>query len=106
MTIRTPTLMVSFVTKLVAKPDTTEEVRAFLAKAVELANDEAGTVIWLALQTDPATFWIVDAFASEEDRQVHVQGRLAAALTEHAGRLLATPPEILPAQVLAAKVPR
>ena len=105
MTIRTPTLTVSFVAKLVAKHDTTEEVRAFLAKAVELANDEAGTVIWLALQTDPATFWIVDAFASEGDRQVHLQGRIAAALTEHAERLLATPPEILPAQVLAAKVP-
>jgi quinol monooxygenase YgiN len=106
MTTSTPTLTLSFVVKLVAKRESAEEVRALLTEAVELANDEAGTVVWFAMRTDPTTFWIVDAFASEADRQAHLEGRIAAALMENADRLLATSPDIRPAQVLAAKVPR
>ena len=105
MTTATPTLSLSFVAKLVAKPDTADEVRALLESAVELANQEAGTVVWFALRTDATTFWIVDAFASEADRQAHINGPIAAALMENADRLLANAPEILPADVLAAKVP-
>jgi len=105
MTTATPTLSLSFVAKLVAKPDTADEVRALLESAVELANQEAGTVVWFALRTDATTFWIVDAFASEADRQAHINGPIAAALMENADRLLANAPEILPADVVAAKVP-
>ncbi|MDT5260914.1 MAG: hypothetical protein QOD10_5994 [Mycobacterium sp.] len=53
---------VALVTKLVAKPDTADEVRTFLADAVRLANQEQGTIAWLALRTDTTTFWVVDAF--------------------------------------------
>ncbi len=101
----TPTLTLSFVVKLTAKPDTADEVAAFLGDAVQLAEDEAGTVVWYALRTDPTTFWIVDAFASEADRQAHIHGPIAAALVSNAERLLASPPQILPADVLAAKLP-
>ncbi|HLI56628.1 MAG TPA: antibiotic biosynthesis monooxygenase [Actinomycetota bacterium] len=99
------TLTVSFVVKLTAKPDTAEEVAAFLAAALPLAENEPGTVVWYALRTDPTTFWIVDAFASEDARQAHIDGPIAAALAANAGRLLAAAPEILPADVLAAKPP-
>lgn len=105
MATTTPTLTVSLVVKLVAKDETAEEVGEFLAGAVQLANDEAGTVVWFALRTDQTTFWIVDAFPSEVERQAHLDGPIAAALMANAERLLAAPPEILPAQVLAAKVP-
>jgi quinol monooxygenase YgiN len=105
MTTTAQTLTVSFVAKLVAKPDTADEVAGFLADAVALANDEAATVVWFALRTDATTFWIVDAFASEDARQAHLQGPIAAALMQNAERLLAAPPEILAADVLAAKVP-
>jgi quinol monooxygenase YgiN len=105
MTTSTRKLTVAFVVKLVAKEETAEEVGAFLARAVSLANAEAGTVVWYALRTDATTFWIVDAFASEVDRQAHISGPIAAALVANAERLLAAPPEILPADVLAAKVP-
>jgi quinol monooxygenase YgiN len=98
-------LTTAFVAKLVAKPDTAAEVGTFLADAVQLANQEAGTVVWFALRTDPTTFWIVDAFPSEADRQAHITGPIAAALMANADRLLAVAPEILPADVLAAKVP-
>jgi quinol monooxygenase YgiN len=60
--------------------------------------------VWFALRTDETTFWIVDAFASEADRQAHLNGPIAAALMANADKLLATPPEIMPAEVLAAKV--
>jgi len=100
----TPT--VSLVAKLVAKPDEADEVSTFLADAVELANQEQGTIAWFALRTDTTTFWIVDAFPSDRERQVHLQGPIASALLANAERLLDGPPEILPAEVLAAKLPQ
>lgn len=105
MSTSTPMLTVAFVAKLVAKSETADEVAAFLTEAVGLANDEEGTIVWFALRTDETTFWIVDAFASAVERQAHIEGPIAAALLANAERLLAEPPEILPADVLAAKVP-
>ena len=40
-----------------------------------------------------------------DERQAHLQGEIAAALMANADRLLASPPQILTADVLAAKVP-
>jgi quinol monooxygenase YgiN len=95
----------AIVAKLVAKSETADEVATFLTGALELANAEAGTPVWFALQTDPTTFWIVDAFPGEAERTAHLQGPIAAALMANADRLLASPPELLQADVLAAKVP-
>jgi quinol monooxygenase YgiN len=100
----TPTLTLSFVAKLVAKPETADEVAGLLNQAWSMAEQEVGTVVWFALRTDGSTFWIVDAFATEEARQAHITGPIAAALMANAD-LLAEPPTILPADVLAAKVP-
>jgi quinol monooxygenase YgiN len=97
---------VALVAKLVAKPDQADEVSTFLADAVELANQEQGTIAWFALRTDTTTFWIVDAFTSDRERQAHLQGPIASALLANAERLLDGPPEILPAEVLAAKLPQ
>ena len=93
----------ALVVKMVAKEDTRDEVAQFLTGALDLANQEAGTVIWMALRTDDSTFWIVDAFPGDTERQAHLDGPIAAALMENAERLLASPPEILKADVLAAK---
>jgi len=95
----------AFVAKLTAKSGLEQEVADLLAGALGLANEEAGTIVWFALQTDPSTFWIVDAFPDEDARQAHINGPIAKALMANADRLLASPPEILPADVLAAKVP-
>lgn len=99
-----PTLPFAFVAKMVAKPGQEAALGEFLSGALELANDEPGTVLWFAMQTDEATYWIFDAFASEDDRQAHATGAIVAALGENAERLLAVDPEILPASVLAAKL--
>ena len=94
----------AIVAKLVAKPDTADEVATFLTGALDLANAEAGTPVWFALRTDDVTFWIVDAFPGDAERQAHLGGPIAAALMEHADRLLVVPPEINAADVLASKV--
>ena len=96
---------VALVVKLTAKPETRDEVAEFLAGAVELASAEEGTPVWFALRTDPSTFWIVDAFPGGAERQAHLEGPIAAALLANADRLLASPPEINPAEVLASKTP-
>ncbi|MEP6639657.1 MAG: antibiotic biosynthesis monooxygenase [Chloroflexota bacterium] len=96
---------VALVVKLVAKPDTKDEVASFLKGALDLANAEAGTTVWFALRTDEHTFWIVDAFPGDTERQAHLDGPIAAALMANADRLLAEPPSIQPAEVLAAKIP-
>lgn len=95
----------ALVVKLTAKPETQDEVAAFLAGAVELANAEEGTPVWFALRSDASTFWIVDAFPGEAERQAHLSGPIAAALMANADRLLSLPPEISPAEVLASKTP-
>jgi quinol monooxygenase YgiN len=97
---------VALVTKLVAKPDQAEELETFLADAVKLANQEDGTTAWFALRTDTTTFWIVDAFPSEADRQKHLDGAIFTGVLDHRERLLDEPPEILRAEVLAAKLPQ
>ena len=96
----------SFVVMAVAKDDKAEEVATFLREAVDTANKEATTLAWIAVRTDPVTFFILDGFANTTDRQKHLDGPIPAALLASADRLLASPPEILPADVLSVKLPR
>lgn len=96
---------VGLVARLVAKHDRTEDVAEFLASALPLAEQEEDTIAWFALRTDATTFWIVDAFGHDGGRQAHLDGEIAAALMANAEELLAEEPEILPADVLAAKLP-
>jgi quinol monooxygenase YgiN len=93
----------AFVARIEAKPEKGEEVAALLTGALPLAQAEDGTVDWYAARTSPTTFWIFDTFGSEEARQAHINGEIAAALMAKADELLAGAPEILPADVLAAK---
>lgn len=46
-----------------------------------------------------------DAFPDAAGRQAHLDGPIAAALMENADRLLAEAPQIMAADVLAAKLP-
>jgi len=94
----------AIVAKLVARQETADEVATFLTGALDLANAEAGTTVWFALRTNPTTFWIVDAFPGEAERQAHLGGEIAKALMANAERLLAEPPELGMADVLAAKL--
>lgn len=104
MSTSNPTLPVAFVAKIVAAPGQAEELASLLTGAVELANQETGTIVWFAVRSDESTFWIFDAFPGEEARDAHANGAIVAALGANA-HLLGAAPEINAAQVLAMKMP-
>ena len=97
---------VALLVRLEAKPGKEAAVEQFLAGALPLANQEATTPVWFALRLGPSTFAIYDAFPHESGRQAHLSGRVAAALMEKASELLAQPPTIEKADILAAKLPQ
>lgn len=89
--------------KLHAKPGKEKELGDFIKGALPLANAEAGTTVWFALQFDKSAFGIFDAMADEGGRNAHLNGEIAKALMAKAGELLASPPNIEKVDVLAAK---
>jgi quinol monooxygenase YgiN len=95
----------SLYVELAAKPGKEDKVASFLASAQSLVAAEAGTVTWFAVRFDKGTFAIFDAFNDEAGRTAHLGGQVAAALMAHADELLATPPKIRKADVLADKLP-
>ena len=88
---------------LEAKPGMEQEVEAFLISALPLAQTERGTVRWYALRLDERRFAIFDTFADQAGRDAHLGGEIARALFASAESLLAKPPAVDLAQVLAAK---
>lgn len=89
--------------RLEARPDKADEVAAFLASALPLAQQEAGTVHWFALRLGPTTFGIFDTFGTEAARNAHLEGPIAAALMARANELLSQPPVIEKVELLVAK---
>ncbi len=90
---------------LEAKPGKEEAVAAFLCQGKALVDAEPATVAWFGVRLGPSTFAIFDAFPDEAGRQAHLAGKVAAALMVKAGDLLAQPPSIRKADVLASKLP-
>jgi quinol monooxygenase YgiN len=96
---------VSLFVELKAKPGKEDAVAAFLQSARSLVLAEQGTVAWFAVRFDQSTFAIFDAFGDESGREAHLNGQVAAALMAHVDELLASPPQIRKAAVLAEKLP-
>jgi quinol monooxygenase YgiN len=90
---------------LEAKPGKEEAVAEFLRHGKALAEAEPATIAWFGVRLGPSTFAIFDAFPDETGRQAHLAGKVAAALMAKAGDLLAQPPAIQMADVLASKLP-
>jgi quinol monooxygenase YgiN len=90
--------------RLDAKPGKEKDLAAFLTDALPLVENEPQTVSWLAVRSSASSFAIVDVFPDESGRQAHLDGPVAAALTEKATELLAEAPEIERVDVLAAKL--
>ena len=97
-------LRLGLLARLEAKPGEADALAAFLAQALQLANQETTTPVWFALRLGVTTFAIFDAFQDEAGRQHHLNGAIAKALMEQGASLLATPPVIEPVDVLGAKV--
>jgi quinol monooxygenase YgiN len=97
-------MKVALFVRLEAKPGKEQEVADFLRQGLALANQEATTLLWFALQLGPTTFAIFDTFADDAGRQRHLNGPIAKALMAQAPALLAAPPTIEPVDILGAKL--
>jgi hypothetical protein len=91
--------------RLQAKHGRERDVESLILSGLPLVEQEPETVSWFGLRLGPSTYGIFDAFPSDDGRESHLAGRVAAALKEKAGELLETPPEIEKVDVLAAKLP-
>ena len=91
--------------RLEARAGREAEVGEFLRAALPLVQDELATTAWFALRFGPSSFGIFDAFPTEQGRQAHLAGRVAAALLARADDLLSSPPVIEKVETLAAKLP-
>ncbi len=97
-------VQVGLVVRIVAKHGRGGEVAEFLKSATPLAQAEEFTPAWFAYRADENTFYITDVFANEANRKRHIDGPIAAALMAKAPELFAQPPEIIPVNVLGAKL--
>jgi quinol monooxygenase YgiN len=98
-------IKVALLVRLEAKPAKEAEVEAFLRAGLPLVQQEPATTVWFAIRLGPSTFGIFDAFPDDSGRQAHLAGQVAAALMAKASELLAHPPAIEKADVLAVKLP-
>lgn len=72
---------------LKAKAGKESDVADFLTSALPLVQAEPGTQTWYAIQEGPGAYAIFDTFDTEEDRQAHLDGKVAAALMDKADEL-------------------
>jgi quinol monooxygenase YgiN len=96
---------VGLLVRIEAKEGKEADVASLLRSALEIVEDEPETTAWFAIRFDPSTFGIFDAFPSDDGRQDHLGGRVAAALMAKAPELLKRPPIIEHVDVLAHKLP-
>ncbi len=88
---------------LEAIPGKEADLEAFLKSALPLVLEEPQTATWYAIKMGGATYGIYDTFEDDIGRQAHLNGKVAAALMEHAEELLAKPPQIDQVDILIAK---
>jgi quinol monooxygenase YgiN len=104
--INKKSVMVKFalLVRLEAKAGKEKELAEFLKSALPLVQEEPNTVHWFGLQLGPSTFGIFDTFESNEGRQAHLAGKVAAALMAKAPELLAQQPVIESVDLLAVDI--
>ena len=91
--------------RLEAKPGMEREVENLLKDARSIVAGEGGAAAWFALRLGPSTFAIFAAFPDEKARQAHIDGKVAAMLTEKAPDLFANQLDFFRADVIADKLP-
>jgi quinol monooxygenase YgiN len=91
--------------KLEAKPGKENEVAKFLRDGRGLVAQEPATTAWFGIRLGATTFAIFDAFPDDAGRDAHLSGKVAKVLMEKAPELLAEPPKIEKADVLADRLP-
>jgi quinol monooxygenase YgiN len=90
--------------RLEAKAGKEHEVAKFLRDGQGLVAQEPATIAWFGIRLGPTTFAIFDTFSDDAGRNAHLSGKVAKALMEKAPELLAEPPKIEKAAVLADRL--
>jgi len=90
--------------KLEAKPGKENEVAKFLRDGQGLVAQEPATTAWFGIRLSETSFAIFDAFPDDAGREAHLSGKVAKALMEKAPELLAEPPKVEKADVLADRL--
>jgi len=93
----------SLLVRLEAKPGREQDLEAFIKSALPMAQSELGTISWYGFQLGESTFGIFDTFETEEARDAHLNGPIAAALMAKVPELLAADPVIEKVDLLAVK---
>jgi len=88
-----------------AKPGKETALEEFLVSARSLVLAETGTTSWYAVRLDDGRYGIFDTFPDQNGRDAHLRGEVARRLMANATELLAEPPIIQTAEILAAKTP-
>src|SRR5260370_27784263 len=90
--------------KLEAKPGKENEVAKFLRDGQGLVAQEPATTAWFGIRLGPTAFAIFDAFSDDAGRNAHLSAKVAKALMAKAPEVLADPPKIETADVLADRL--
>ena len=87
------------------KPGKETALEQFLVSARSFVLAEEGTTSWYAVKLDDGRFGIFDTFPDRNGRDAHLRGEVARRLMANATELLAEPPIIQNAEILASKTP-
>ncbi len=71
-----------------AKDDNIEQLEQFLQTGRNMVGDEPGTLSWYGIKVDTNTYAIFDTFETEDGRNAHLTGKIAASLLENAPIIL------------------
>jgi quinol monooxygenase YgiN len=93
---------VGLLVTLTAKPGKELELAAYLRAALAVAQGEPDTAAWFAFGLNDMTFGVFEVFSGQAGRSAHLQA--ATTLAAGAEELLASPPDLQPVDVLAAKL--
>jgi quinol monooxygenase YgiN len=88
------------------KPGKENALEEFLVSARSLVLEEPGTTSWYAVKLEDGRYGIFDTFPDRIGLDAHLQGEVARQLIAHATELLAEPPVIQKAEILASKTPQ
>ena len=93
------------IVRFTAQPGKGAEVAALVAAALPEALTETGMPVWTVLHShqEPDVVYIVDVFATPEDRAAHLSLQTAARIVPAVSPLLAQAPQIHAADLLASK---
>lgn len=91
--------------RLTAKAGKGDEIDAFLRGGLEAVLEERDTTTWYAVRFGEDDFAIFDTFPNDAGRLAHLAGKVGRALVARTPELLAIPPRIEHADLLAFKLP-